>query len=104
MNCKQGDIAVVVRSFAGNEGKVVQCLRFVTSRISFPDGRTRALGAWLIEPPLLDWRGMLSSYMLDEQLRPLRDNDGEDEMLRIAGRPKEVLTRDREVAHEAGRS
>ena len=29
MNCKQGDMAVVVRSSAGNEGKVVTCLEYV---------------------------------------------------------------------------
>ena len=29
MNCKQGDMAVVVRSAADNEGKVVTCLEYV---------------------------------------------------------------------------
>jgi len=29
MNCQQGDVAIVVRSKAGNEGKIVTCLRFV---------------------------------------------------------------------------
>ena len=27
MNCKQGDIAIVVKSFAGHEGKIVRCIR-----------------------------------------------------------------------------
>ena len=31
MNCKQGDMAVVVRSSAGNEGRVVTCLEYVGS-------------------------------------------------------------------------
>lgn len=29
MNCKQGDMAVVVRSSAGNEGKVVTCVEYL---------------------------------------------------------------------------
>lgn len=29
MNCKQGDIALVVRSIAGNEGRVVTCLEII---------------------------------------------------------------------------
>lgn len=27
MNCKPGDLAVIVRSMAGNEGRIVQCIR-----------------------------------------------------------------------------
>lgn len=29
MNCKQGDLALIIRSTAGNEGLVVTCLEFV---------------------------------------------------------------------------
>lgn len=29
MRCKVGDLALVVRSFAGNEGKVVTCVKYV---------------------------------------------------------------------------
>ena len=29
MNCKQGDMAVVVRSNADNEGRVVTCMEFI---------------------------------------------------------------------------
>jgi hypothetical protein len=29
MNCKQGDIAVIVRSAANNEGRIVTCLEYV---------------------------------------------------------------------------
>ena len=29
MNCKQGDMAVVIRSAANNEGRTVTCLEFV---------------------------------------------------------------------------
>lgn len=30
MNCKPGDLAIVVRSIAGNDGKIVRCLRLAT--------------------------------------------------------------------------
>lgn len=29
MNCKKGDLAMIVRSYAGNHGKVVTCLELV---------------------------------------------------------------------------
>lgn len=29
MNCKQGDMAIIIRSQAGNEGKVVTCMEYV---------------------------------------------------------------------------
>jgi hypothetical protein len=88
MNCKQGDLAVIVRSVAGNEGAVVTCLELV--------GRP----AWYMkELPGPIWRvdrilrGKLfnTDKVADIQLRPLRDSDGEDEILRIAGRPLSTL-------------
>ena len=30
LNCKQGDLAIVIRSHAGNEGKIVTCVRLTT--------------------------------------------------------------------------
>ena len=38
LNCKQGDLAVIVRSMAGNEGKIVQCPRLVFDPWHYFDG------------------------------------------------------------------
>lgn len=81
MNCKQGNMAVVVRSMAGNDGKIVRCLRVVVYGAGLGYGPR-----WVTEPVL---RGCFGEPQapLDACLRALRDSDGEDEILRIAGRP-----------------
>ena len=81
MNCKQGDLAIVVRSMAGNEGKIVRCLTLTMYRAAFGYGPR-----WVTEPVL---RGCFGEPQapLDACLRPLRESDGEDEILRLAGRP-----------------
>lgn len=89
MNCKQGDLAVVVRSDSGNEGAVVQCLRLYIGPMQTPAGRiTEPRAAWLIDRPL---PGRLSGrecwHVEDRKLRPLRGSDGQDEMLRLVGLP-----------------
>ena len=83
LNCKQGDLAVVVRSMAGNEGKIVRCLALTVYGAGLGYGPR-----WLTEPVLLGCYGEPQAP-LDACLRPLRDGEGEDEMLRIAGRPQE---------------
>lgn len=89
MRCKPGDLAVVVRSSCGNEGRVVKCLRLDRGkRMLCRNGSIYVGPLWEIDPPLTTWAGNLTSYARDDQLRPLRDNDGEDEMLRIAGLPQ----------------
>lgn len=87
MNCKQGDLALVVRDgISIKAGAIVTCIEFVghaTSRDCrvFND-------VWAVEyrgserSPSGRWFGLPDSH-----LRPLRDSDGEDEMLRIAGLP-----------------
>lgn len=88
MNCKPGDLAIVVRSICGNEGKVVRCIRLddrVSSEPSrMPDGTIVAPEpAWVIDRPLSDWEGEMSSYCWDSQLRPIRNpgDDAQDETL-----------------------
>lgn len=31
MNCQKGDLAIIIKSYAGNEGKVVTCLEHIGS-------------------------------------------------------------------------
>lgn len=88
MNCKQGDLAVLVRSDSGNEGAVVQCLRLYVGQLLNPDKTlTATVVAWFIDRNLPTLDGSLCLIVEDSKLRPLRDTDGEDEILRIAGRP-----------------
>lgn len=85
MNCKQGDLAIIVESMAGNEGKIVRCVEFfgtATYRI-----RREVPNNWLIEPKIPGLGGEMCRMVDDASLRPIRDQDGEDEMLRIAGKP-----------------
>jgi hypothetical protein len=83
LNCKQGDLAVIVRSEAGNEGAIVQCMRLL------PPGTEgwETLGPrWMVDRVLNGNCGPVRSVP-DARLRPLRDSDGEDEVLRLVGRP-----------------
>ena len=85
MNCKPGDLAVIVRSMAGNEGLIVEVIEHSELSPEYD---------WLIRAPrAIRWAfGDISDigHAKDSCLRPIRDNDGEDEMLRIVGKPQEV--------------
>ena len=83
MNCKQGDVAVIVRSVAGNEGKVVRCLELHPTPYAAQDG---AGPRWVTDPPIIGCAGWIDA-VLDANMRPLRGQEGEDEVLRLAGRP-----------------
>ena len=92
MNCKQGDLAIVVRSKTGlNLGKIVRCVRFAgrlpadpTTGNKWEDGEEN--DHWEIDPPLVS-RGSSSGKFTpllvypDFRLRPLRgdllDNETE---------------------------
>lgn len=79
MNCKPGDLAIVVRSFAGNEGKICKVIR---------DGDE--VGYWFVEfPSPVKWMTGVGAcgYAEDSKLRPIRDQPGTDEIIRIAGKP-----------------
>ena len=88
MNCKQGDIAVIVRSLAGNEGRLVICVE-LCQRPTWLH-KTLPGPTWRIDR-FLDGILFPTNIASDSQLRPLRDDEGEDEMLRITGRPLLIL-------------
>lgn len=77
MNCKPGDLAVIVRTRdpAGRKyiGKVVTCVRIVEECY------------WDVDPAL-------PRYVMvnDWCLRPIRDQDGDDETITWAGKPEKV--------------
>lgn len=102
MNCKQGDLAIIVKSNVDprNRGKIVSILRpshandtpvgggFVEAGI--PWRKVHDGFVWLIKCPNGFYGsppGVTVMPCYDKCLRPLRDKPGEDEMLRIAGKP-----------------
>lgn len=77
MNCKKGDLAVYVGRDIKCLGMIVRCVRL----FPFAD-------AWMTDPALPKDDGSGPALgVWDKNLRPIRDNDGEDEILRIAGKP-----------------
>ena len=90
MNCKQGDLAVIVRSTCGNEGVIVQCLELVTDHVLW-HGKTPVKHAtcWRVDRTLPHhFPGLIPTDVVpDDQLRPIRDSDCQDEILRLVGLP-----------------
>jgi hypothetical protein len=81
MNCKPGDLAVIVRARLAPPllGRLVKCIA------------PRDDDAWWVDIPLTcPVTGETWFSVYDRALRPIRDQDGEDEILRIAGKPQEV--------------
>jgi hypothetical protein len=88
LNCKPGDMAVVVRSSAGNEGKIVCCIRLSNwTGLIGPSGTMNHGAVWEVDRPLRAWSGESNHFVLDKSLRPIRDNPGEDETLSWAEIP-----------------
>lgn len=104
MNCKPGDLAVIVRAtYAENLGRIVHVVEPWPFR-GYPIGYTMHFRGrkwriacdadWVIEPvgrPLIGAHaGHSWSAAPDFCLRPIRDQDGEDEILRLVGKPEGV--------------
>ena len=82
MNCKPGDLAIVVPigGFSYHAGKVVSVVMLDDF---WPNH-------WQTDPILFDADNGYWLVWDDRELHPIRDQPGEDEMLRIAGKPHEV--------------
>jgi len=79
MNCKPGDLAIVINSCAGNEGRIVRCIRLTEySGQTLPDGGRENCAVWEIDKPLPDFLGLYGLYIGDYQLRPLRGLPGNE--------------------------
>lgn len=87
MNCKQGDLAVVVRSsgpaFDFLLGRVVECKQLTHHPVFRTPGWY--VGS-VIGPDGVVWGNSIG----DEFLKPLRGGDGTDEVIRRVGRPQDV--------------
>lgn len=90
LNCRQGEIAIVVRSTSGNEGRVLTCLSLASREEVMEEGFMQGdwLGAvWKTDTRLADNWGYGTTLYPDARLRPIRDSEGEDEVLRLVGKP-----------------
>lgn len=76
--CRTGETAMYVGPCAASRGMVV-----VTQRLSMDYGRP----AWYVTPNLSKGDGGRVDMAFDAHLCPIRDSDGEDEVLRMVGRP-----------------
>lgn len=92
MNCKEGDLAVVVRSSTGKSlGKIVTCVKLARiPGLYEADGYLSHGAVWET-----DWyhptvTGGINNFVMDADLRPLRDNPGDDESLTWAPRKDPV--------------
>lgn len=95
MNCKPGDIALVVYSTAGNRDKILTVERAATVEDYREFGVWPWIdGIWVVDTPCR-WvdsagRERFAPLMADIALRPLRPGNGEDEMLQLVGKPEGV--------------
>lgn len=99
MNCKKDDLAIVVRSFTGeNLGKIVRCLRLANPEDLWLHNVGYDGPVWLIDQTLICRSLANLNYFAevplvpDEILRPIRDpgEDATDEMVQLLGKPQEV--------------
>jgi hypothetical protein len=80
MNCKQGDLAIVVHSTAGNEGKIVRCLEFIGTDRDNEGCHMVGVDRWRVDRVLPTNARTLCDSVQDHRLRPLRDTDKPDEI------------------------
>ena len=100
MNCKQGDTAIVVKGY-NNLAKILTCIRLVPMIEVQVALACKGLAPkcsegnyWEVDTPLMWSDGVVSdniNYINDAYLRPLRDSDGEDEMVKLLGKPNDMI-------------
>lgn len=73
LNCKQGDLAIIVKSVSGNEGKIVRCVRYAGMiEYTTPNFSLLRLESWEVDVQVKGCFGQLHRLMPDSHLRPLR--------------------------------
>lgn len=90
LRCKPGDLAFIVRSYCGNEGKIVRVVKLVGERLlEFQDGRIeRFHDCWQVDPPMMSWNGRTADKIADCCLRPLRGDPSGKEVQDLYSLPK----------------
>lgn len=91
MNCKPGDLAVVVYCppMRSAIGAVVECVSLHSKSVVCGDIYENVWELRWGDKNCRELTGYRNWGCPDAWLRPIRDSDGEDEMLRIAGKPQE---------------
>ena len=92
LNCRPGDLAVVVRSTCGNEGMVLTCIRLHPPGTDNGDPDMGPVWEVDRDVPGIIWnrktgavfRRHTSPFIFDAYLRPLRGDVAEDEVQREA--------------------
>lgn len=94
-NCRIGDLAIVVRSAEGKSvGTIVKCIRRIEAGETVDGIFIREFDStlWLVDRKMNWIKRNGTKYTLsaayDRNLRPLRDDDGDDETLTWAEKPK----------------
>ena len=90
MNVQAGDLAILIRSAAGNEGAVFRILEWHPDQKKLLPNGSIVIGVWLIDRSLMGHNGGMTQHVRDENVRPIRDNPGTDETIQWAGKPNEV--------------
>lgn len=96
MNCKKGDLAIT-RIPTDLDGKFVNVLRAAVPMervgIHYWPGPIDSFGhAWVVEFHCPDPRLGRVLLFYDKFLRPIRYGEGRDEMLRIVGKQRELVS------------
>lgn len=77
--CKVGDLAIVIHSKAGNEGKIIKCVRFIPNhRFDLPVG---PMDAWEMDRSLPCFPSGTNRFVPDAWLKPLRGENTEKELI-----------------------
>lgn len=91
MNCKKGDLAVVV-SDSPAQDMIVLCVAPYNG--GWLDGSMRP--GWILDRPIPKINGTRDEYIADEFLRPIRDQPGNESFVTEARkslpRPKDAVT------------
>ena len=77
LNCKVGDLDIVVRSQAGNEGKIVRCVQVAGNGLFLNRNEEIIdLGpSWMVDRTVAGCLGNPVSKIPDSYLRPIRPLD-----------------------------
>lgn len=81
MKYKSGEIVILISAKNPSMKKYIGTIR----TLKVPCGVYE--NAWDLEPPVFDSRGIEGSWKEFDMI-PIRDSNGEDEMLKIAGYPR----------------
>jgi hypothetical protein len=95
LNCKPGDMAFIVGSDFEQDGLIVTCLRRLCPGDVVDGIRFWSPGTvWVIDRKIKYWSADIGEQEAhicpDENLRPIRPTDGQDETLQWAGLPQPI--------------